>query len=116
MSWSTSPSAPAHSDKKASHASHQLSIVLVGDTMVPNIEQDYILLLGYSILYKEYDLTRVNHQKNTTQLAVVGLRLKEVDGELGGLGCKVQRRVQHHWFQGAVQGSWASRVDCARLK
>ena len=26
--------------------------------MVPNIEADYILLLGYSILYKEYNLTR----------------------------------------------------------
>ena len=40
--------------------------VLFGDTMVPSIEQDYILHLGYSILYKEYNLTRFNHQKNTT--------------------------------------------------
>ena len=31
--------------------------------MVPNIESDYILLLGYSILYKEYNLTRFNHQQ-----------------------------------------------------
>ena len=31
--------------------------------MVPNIEQDSILLLGYSILYKEYNLTRFNHQE-----------------------------------------------------
>ena len=31
--------------------------------MVPNIESDYILLLGYTILYKEYNLTRFNHQK-----------------------------------------------------
>ena len=45
----------------------QLSSTLFGDTTVPNIEQDYILLLGYSILYKEYYLTRFNHQKNTTQ-------------------------------------------------
>ena len=29
--------------------------------MVPIIEQDSILLLGYSILYKEYTLTRFNH-------------------------------------------------------
>ena len=36
---------------------HQLSSILFGDTMVPNIEQDYILLLGYSFLYKEYNLT-----------------------------------------------------------
>ena len=31
--------------------------------MVPNIEYDFILLLGYSILYKDYNLTRFNHQK-----------------------------------------------------
>ena len=31
--------------------------------MVPIIEQDSILLLGYSISYKEYNLTRFNHQK-----------------------------------------------------
>ena len=35
--------------------------------MVPNIEKDYILLLGYSISYKEYNLIRFNHQKSTTQ-------------------------------------------------
>ena len=35
---------------------------LFGD-MVPNIAKDYILLLGYSILYKESYLTRFNHQK-----------------------------------------------------
>ena len=33
----------------------QMSSILFGDTMVPN--------LGYSILYKEYYLTRFNHQK-----------------------------------------------------
>ena len=44
-----------------------LSCILVGDTMVPNIE-DHILLLGYSILYKEYYLTGLNHQKDTTHL------------------------------------------------
>ena len=31
--------------------------------MVPNIEYDDILLLGYSILCKEYNLTRYNHQE-----------------------------------------------------
>ena len=36
--------------------------------MVPNIEYDYILLLGYSILYKECNLTRFNHQKSITQV------------------------------------------------
>ena len=39
--------------------------------MVPIIEQDSILLLGYSILYKENSLTRVNHPKKTSQLAQV---------------------------------------------
>ena len=39
--------------------------ILFGDTMVPNIESDSILLLGYSILYKEYNLTRFNHPKKT---------------------------------------------------
>ena len=38
-----------------------LSSILFGDTMAPNIEQDSILFLGYSILYKEYNLTRSNH-------------------------------------------------------
>ena len=27
-----------------------------------------MLLLGYSFLYKEYNLTRFNHQKNATHL------------------------------------------------
>ena len=39
----------------------QLFRILFGDSMVPYI--DSILLLGYSILYKEYYLTRFNHQK-----------------------------------------------------
>ena len=30
-----------------------MSSILFGDIMVPNIEQDYNLLLGYSILYEE---------------------------------------------------------------
>ena len=36
--------------------------------MVPNIGQDSILLLGYSTLYKEHNLTRFNHQKIATQV------------------------------------------------
>ena len=40
-----------------------LSSNLLGDTMVPNTEEDYILLFGYSIVYKEYNLTGFNHQK-----------------------------------------------------
>ena len=34
-----------------------MSSILFGDAMVRNKEQDSILLLGYSILYKEYNLT-----------------------------------------------------------
>ena len=41
----------------------QMRSILYGGTMVPIIEQDYILLLGYSILYKECIFTRFNHQK-----------------------------------------------------
>ena len=56
---------------------NQMSSVLFGDTMVPNIEKDSILLLGYSILYKGYNLTGSNHQKNATQME------KNMDHELG---------------------------------
>ena len=31
--------------------------------MVPIVEKDYILLFGIVLLYKEYNLTRFNHQK-----------------------------------------------------
>ena len=40
-----------------------MSSILFGATMVPIIESDHILLLGYSILCKECYLTRFNHQK-----------------------------------------------------
>ena len=36
--------------------------------MVPMLDLDYILLLGYSILYQEYNLTRFNHQKKVTHV------------------------------------------------
>ena len=45
-----------------------MSSILFGDTKVPIIEYDYILLLGYSILYREYSLTRFNHPKNATHV------------------------------------------------
>ena len=48
-----------------------LSSIWFGGTMVPKIELDYILRLGYSIFYKEYNLTGFNHQKNTTHRGVV---------------------------------------------
>ena len=47
-----------------------MSSILFGDTMVPITE--YIRLyppFGYSILYNEYNLTRFNHQKNSTPMA-----------------------------------------------
>ena len=47
-----------------------MSSTVFGDTMVPTI-----LLLGYSILYKEiYDLTRFNHKKNATQVTAAWSR------------------------------------------
>ena len=39
-----------------------MSSALFGDTMVLGIEKDYVLLLGCSILYKEYYLTRCNQK------------------------------------------------------
>ena len=40
-----------------------MSSVLFGDTVVPRMGWDCVLLLGYTILYKEHYLTRFNHQK-----------------------------------------------------
>ena len=40
-----------------------MSSILFGDIMVPNIEYDYLLLLGYSMIYKEDNLTEFKHQK-----------------------------------------------------
>ena len=45
-----------------------MSSILFGDIMVPNIEYDYLLLLGYSMIYKEDNLTGLNHQKNATHM------------------------------------------------
>ena len=39
-----------------------MSSILFGYTMVPNIEQDYILHLGYSILCRS--ITRFSHKKS----------------------------------------------------
>ena len=41
--------------------------------MVPNIDYDYIIRLRYSIVYKEYYLTRFNHQQ-TLLMFTKGLR------------------------------------------
>ena len=54
--------------------------ILFGDTMVPIIEQDNILLLGYSILYKEYNLTGFNHQKNATHIVFLLMPGAPVNG------------------------------------
>ena len=45
-----------------------MNSILFRDAMVPIIEEDSILLLGYSILCQEYNLTGFNHQKNSTQM------------------------------------------------
>ena len=55
------------------------SSLLFGDTMVPNLEEDSIVLLGYSILYKEYDRTRFNHQKARLTCMSTGLLLRNLD-------------------------------------
>ena len=43
------------------------NLTSVNNTMVASIEYYSILPLNYSILYREYNLTRFNHQKNATQ-------------------------------------------------
>ena len=53
-----------------------MSSIEFGDTMVPNIEQDSILLWGYSILHKEHALARFNHQKKRYSYAAEGWRCK----------------------------------------
>ena len=40
-----------------------LSSISCGDTIAHTIESEYILLLGYSIVHKGYNLTRFKHQK-----------------------------------------------------
>ena len=42
----------------------ELSSTLSGDIMVPTIEEDCFLLLGYAVLYKRYNLTTFNHPQN----------------------------------------------------
>ena len=56
--------------------------------MVPNIEYDYILLLGYRILYKEYYLTRFNHPKEHCSCCFLGEQVgqsERFDGHFQGL-------------------------------
>ena len=56
-----------------------VSSILFGDTMVPNIEKDSILLLGYSILCKGHNLNRFNHPKNTTHVSLLRLLFFKTD-------------------------------------
>ena len=53
---------------------------MFGDTLVPNIGCDYILLLGYSSLYKEHNLTRFNHKKHYSH---VSYSLNSLKGHAG---------------------------------
>ena len=53
----------------------QLSSILFGDTMVPNIDLDYILLLGYSFYIRDIILPGSTTKKNTTQLFFLGFRV-----------------------------------------
>ena len=46
-----------------------------------------MLLLAYSILYKEYNLTRLNHQKNATHVADWSHEKKTWCCNHKGLGC-----------------------------
>ena len=48
--------------------------------MAPKLESDYIFLLGYNVLYKEYNLTRFNHQKKrySTRTGVRRMRSRQI--------------------------------------
>ena len=48
--------------------------------MVPIIEQDSILFLGYSFSYKEYTLTGFSHQKNHYSLVSECILVLECPG------------------------------------
>ena len=74
---------------------HHVSSILFGDTMVLIID---ILLLGYSIFNKEYNLTRFNHQKNATHVHRVS-PLSQVllirSAPLGQLFCSFKSKQAH---------------------
>ena len=59
---------PGHGTRSIANVVSQMSSTLFGHTMVTIREQDYILLLGFGISYREYNLTMFNHQKNATQI------------------------------------------------
>ena len=53
-----------------------LSSILFGCIMVPNIESDYILLLGYSIYIRNIILLGLTTKKNTAHLGVSWIGFK----------------------------------------
>ena len=75
--------------------------------MVPNIESGSILLLGYSILYKEYNLTRFNHQKKLLIWDLQGLGSSEPTEGHGGLS--------HEHAPGAAQQGWCGLKTMSSL-
>ena len=76
-----------------------MSSILFGDTMVPNIEYDGILLLGYSLLYKEYNLTSFNHQKTllTLQSMAAVPDCEPVESLSVPVGIQVYKYSNLHW-------------------
>ena len=79
----------------------KMSSMLFGDTMVPNLEEDYIILLGYSVLYEEYYLTGFNHHEaspgapnlNPKPRNLLGVRREY--GNVSSLGFRVRRAYGH---------------------
>ena len=56
-----------------------MSSILFGNFMVPSIESDYILLLRYSILYKEDNLTGFNHKETLVIWGIFGIMEKKME-------------------------------------
>ena len=74
--------------------------------MVPSIEQDYSLLLGYSIFYKENYLTGFNHQKNATQLRFGMERIVDAFTKPGPTG-----RMMRYFLRLCVQKQYLLALD-----
>ena len=68
-------------------------------SIVPNIEEQYILLLGYITGYTEYYLIEFNHQKNAAQLSLISFsaQLGATRPRLSGSGrARIKNELAEH--------------------
>ena len=89
----------------------QRSSILFGDTMVPMIEEEYIPLLGYSILYKEYNLTRFNHQKTLLSRVQPALPcISSAPGREGGRGAQTSHQSPSLHLPTSTRERWIQKA------